>query len=77
VHGFEQTFANVVHPASERAPRPRHESPAPQSESELQTAPAGLSGVLLHARKGINSAKNKVDAMTLDIAIYYINCTQT
>jgi hypothetical protein len=65
VHCFEQALAAVVHPASENEPKPTHERPAPQSESELQSVPAGLSGVLLHVSKGISSAKSKVTTRTL------------
>jgi len=69
VHGFEQAIADVVHPASEKAPYPRHASPAPQSESELQSVPAALSGASPHARKGISSGRNKANTRTLRIAL--------
>ena len=70
MHCFEQALADVVHPASEKEPKPTHERPAPQSESELQSVPADLSGVLLHVRKGISRAKNKVTTRTFRIVLY-------
>jgi len=68
-HAFEQDLANVVHPASVNVPRPRQERPAPQSESELQTVPADLSGVLPQAAKGISSAKSEGPRRILRIAL--------
>jgi hypothetical protein len=68
VHCFEQAFADVVHPASEKAPNPTQESPAPQSESELQTVPASLSGVVPHAPSEINGARILKNLRTIRIA---------
>jgi hypothetical protein len=67
-HGFEQDFANVVHPASVNAPGARHESPAPQSESELHRVPADRSGEL-HVARGTSSAKSKGTRRALRIVV--------
>jgi hypothetical protein len=69
VHGFEQDFANVVHPASVNVPRPRHESPAAHSESEVHRVPADLSAGLPHASKGSSSEKSKGTSRMLRIVL--------
>ena len=58
VHVLEQAMAPVVHPPSRKTPRPRHESPAPQSESEPQTVPADLKGGPLQARRIVDIHEN-------------------
>jgi hypothetical protein len=58
VQVLEQAFAAVVHPPSENTPRPRHESPAPHSESDPQTAPADFRGELLQARRIVDADAN-------------------
>jgi len=61
-HDLEHALAAVEHPASENVPIPRHASPAPHSESELQATPAALSCELPHERR--NGAHCKQQAKT-------------
>jgi len=45
-HTFEHALVTEVQPASEKFARPRHESPAAQSPSAEQPAPAGATELL-------------------------------
>jgi hypothetical protein len=70
LHILEHAVADVVHPASEKFPKPRHESPDPQSESAWQAEPADLRGVPLHAGERIVVAETKVISRAPRIAVH-------